>query len=77
MKAAGLKACAVRRRLPRCEALQTARGKPVVVANAMTPLESQVVGELMSEGIRFQHRLDDAAIAMTALHDHAKMHVPA
>jgi hypothetical protein len=47
--------------------------KPVVLASVMTPLESQVVQELIPEGIRFQHRLDDAAAVMAALYDYTTM----
>jgi acyl-CoA synthetase (NDP forming) len=56
------------------QALQEVHHKPVVLVSAMTPLESQVVQELIPEGIRFQHRLDDAAAVMAALYDYTTMH---
>jgi len=46
----------------------------VVLATAMTPLESQMVQELIAEGLRFQHRLDDAAAVLAALRDYARRH---
>ena len=46
----------------------------VVLATAMTPLESQMVQELIAEGLRFQHRLDDAAAVLAALGDYARLH---
>ena len=54
-------------------ALQERYQKPVVLATAMTPLESQMVQELIAEGLRFQHRLDDAAAVLAALRDYASM----
>ena len=51
-----------------------ALSKPVVLATAMTPLESQMVQELIAEGRRFQHRLDDTAAVLAALRDYASMH---
>lgn len=56
------------------QALQNTYKKPVLFATAMTPLESQVVRDLAAEGIRFQHRLDDTAAVLAALHDYATMH---
>lgn len=58
----------------RVQALQEVHQKPVMVASPMTPLESQVVRDLAAEGIRFQHRLDDAAAVLAALYDHSTMH---
>jgi acetyltransferase len=55
-------------------ALQERYQKPVVLATAMTPLESQMVQELIAEGLRFQHRLDDAAAVLAALRDYASLH---
>jgi acyl-CoA synthetase (NDP forming) len=55
-------------------ALQERYQKPVVLATAMTPLESQMVQELIAEGLRFQHRLDDAAAILAALCDYANMY---
>ena len=55
-------------------ALQERSQKPVVLATAMTPLESQMVQELIAEGLRFQHRLDDAAAVLAALRDYARLH---
>jgi len=52
-------------------ALQERSQKPVVLATAMTPLESQMVQELIAEGLRFQHRLDDAAAVLAALRYYA------
>jgi acyl-CoA synthetase (NDP forming) len=52
-------------------ALQQKYGKPLLFVTAMTSQESQVVRDLIAEGIRFQHRLDDAAIVLAALHDYA------
>jgi hypothetical protein len=40
----------------------------------MTPLESQMVQELIAEGLRFQHRLDDTAAVLAALRAYASMH---
>ena len=54
--------------------LQGRYQKPVVLATAMTPLESQMVQELIAEGLRFQHRLDDAAAVLAALRDYASLH---
>jgi hypothetical protein len=51
--------------------LQQKYGKPLLFVSAMTSQESQVVRDLTAEGIRFQHRLDDAAIVLAALHDYA------
>jgi acyl-CoA synthetase (NDP forming) len=56
------------------QALQETRRKPVVLASIMTPLESQVVRDMLTEGIRLQHRLDDVAAVMAALYDYATMH---
>jgi acyl-CoA synthetase (NDP forming) len=56
------------------QALQETYRKPVVLASAMTPLESQVVRDMIAEGLRFQHRLDDVAAVLAALHDYATMH---
>jgi acetyltransferase len=56
------------------QALQATHHKPVVLASAMTPLESQVVRELVAEGMRFQHRLDDVAAVLAALYDYTRMH---
>jgi hypothetical protein len=56
------------------QALQETYRKPVVLASAMTPLESQVVRDMVTEGGRFQHRLDDVAAVLAALHDYATMH---
>jgi acyl-CoA synthetase (NDP forming) len=58
----------------RVQKLQDNYKKPVLFATAMTPLESQVVRDLAAEGIRFQHRLGDAAAVLAALHDYATMH---
>jgi acyl-CoA synthetase (NDP forming) len=55
-------------------ALQERYQKPVVLATAMTPLESQMVQELIAEGRRFQHRLDDTAAVLAALRDYATFH---
>jgi hypothetical protein len=55
-------------------ALQERYQKPVVLATAITPLESQMVQELIAEGLRFQHRLDDAAAVLAALRDYATLH---
>jgi acyl-CoA synthetase (NDP forming) len=55
-------------------ALQERYQKPVVLATAMTPLESQMVQELIAEGRRFQHRLDDTAAVLAALRDYATLH---
>jgi acyl-CoA synthetase (NDP forming) len=52
-------------------ALQEHYQKPVVLATAMTPLESQIVQELIAEGRRFQHRVDDTAAVLAALHNYA------
>jgi acyl-CoA synthetase (NDP forming) len=60
--------------LHRFHALQERYQKPVVLATAMTPLESQMVQELIAEGRRFQHRLDDTAAVLAALRDYASMH---
>jgi hypothetical protein len=55
-------------------ALQERYQKPVVLATAMTPLESQMVQELIAEGLRFQHRLDDAAAVLAAPRDYASLY---
>ena len=55
-------------------ALQERYQKPVILATPMTPLESQMVQELIAEGLRFQHRLDDTAAVLAALRDYARMH---
>jgi acetyltransferase len=55
-------------------ALQARYQKPVMLATAMTPLESQMVQELIAEGLRFQHRLDDTAAVLAALRDYARLH---
>jgi acyl-CoA synthetase (NDP forming) len=52
-------------------ALQEHYQKPVVLATAMTPLESQIVQELIAEGRRFQHRVDDTAAVLAALRNYA------
>jgi acyl-CoA synthetase (NDP forming) len=54
-------------------ALQERYQKPVVLATAITPLESQMVQELIAEGRRFQHRLDDTAAVLAALRGYASM----
>jgi len=54
--------------------LQQTYQKPIVLVTAMTPLESQVVQEMMAEGVRFQHRLDDASAVLAALWDYTDMH---
>jgi len=54
--------------------LQERYKKPVILATAMTPLESQMIQELIAEGLRFQHRLDDTAAVLAALRDYASMH---
>jgi acyl-CoA synthetase (NDP forming) len=54
-------------------ALQEAHGKPVMLVSPMTPLESQVVRDMVAEGGRFQHRLDDAAAVLAALYDYTRM----
>ena len=54
-------------------ALQQAHRKPVMLVSAMTPLESQVVRDMVAEGKRFQHRLDDAAAVLAALYDYTRM----
>jgi acyl-CoA synthetase (NDP forming) len=56
------------------QALQSTHQKPVLFATAMTSLESQAVQELIAEGLRFQHRLDDAAAVMAALWQYAHLH---
>jgi hypothetical protein len=56
------------------QALQETHQKPVLLVTAMTPLESQMVQELITEGLRFQYRLDDAAAVMAALWHYASMH---
>lgn len=48
--------------------------KPVVWVTAMTPMESQLVQDMVAEGIRFQHRLEDASAVLAALRDYAQMH---
>ena len=48
-------------------ALSKTRG----LATAMTPLESQMVQELIAEGLRFNTALDDAAAVLAALRDYA------
>ena len=55
-------------------ALQDKYQKPVILASTMTPLESEVVRDMIAEGLRFQHRLNDAAAVLSALHDYATMH---
>jgi acetyltransferase len=55
-------------------ALQERYQKPVVLATAMTPLESQMVRELIDEGLRFQHRLDDTAAVLAALRSYSRLH---
>jgi hypothetical protein len=55
-------------------AFQERYQKPVILATAMTPLESQMVQELIAEGLRFQHRLDDTAAVLAALRDYASLH---
>lgn len=60
--------------LHRLHALQARYQKPVMLVTAMTPLESQMVQELIAEGLRFQHRLDDAAVVLAALWDYARRH---
>jgi acyl-CoA synthetase (NDP forming) len=55
-------------------ALQARYQKPVVLATAMTPLESQMVQELIAEGLRFQYRLDDTAAVLATLRDYATFH---
>jgi acetyltransferase len=52
-------------------ALQKKYGKPLLIMSAMTSQESQVVRDLTAEDIRFQNRLDDAAIILAALYDYA------
>lgn len=54
-------------------ALQQTYDKPLLFMSAMTSQESQVVRDLTVEGIRFQHRLDDAAIVLSALYDYAML----
>jgi len=56
------------------QALQETYQKPVLLATAMTPLESQVIRDLRAKGTRFLHRLDDVAAIFSALHDYAGMH---
>lgn len=56
------------------QALQETYQKPVLLATAMTPLESQVIRDMVSEGIRFLHRIDDVAAIFSALYDYARMH---
>ncbi len=56
-----------------CHALQARYQKPVVLATAMTPLESQMVRELIDEGLRLQHRLDDTAAVLAALRSYARL----
>jgi len=57
-----------------CHALQARYQKPVVLATPMTPLESQMVRELIDEGLRLQHRLDDTAAVLAALRSYARLH---
>jgi hypothetical protein len=57
-----------------CHALQARYQKPVVLATAMTPLESQMVRELIDEGLRLQHRLDDTAAVLAALRSYTRLH---
>jgi acyl-CoA synthetase (NDP forming) len=52
-------------------AVQKKYGKPLLIMSAMTSQESQVVRDLTAEDIRFQNRLDDAAIILAALYDYA------
>lgn len=54
-------------------ALQKKYGKPLLIVSAMTSQESQVVRDLTAADIRFQHRLDDAAIVLAALYDYASI----
>jgi acyl-CoA synthetase (NDP forming) len=54
--------------------LQQTYQKPIILVTAMTPMESQVVQEMMAEGVRFQHRLDDASAVLAALWDYTDMH---
>ena len=54
-------------------ALQKKYGKPLLIMSAMTSQESQVVRDLTAEDIRFQHRLDDAAVVLAALYDYTSI----
>jgi acyl-CoA synthetase (NDP forming) len=54
--------------------LQETYRKPVFLATAMTPMESQLVQEMTAEGIRFQHSLEDVSAVIAALRDYADMH---
>jgi hypothetical protein len=54
--------------------LQKTYQKPIILVTAMTPLESQVVREMMAEGVRFQHCLDDVSAVFAALWDYTDMH---
>jgi len=54
--------------------LQESYQKPVFLATAMTPLESQLIQETAAEGIRFQHCLQDVSAVIAALRDYADMH---
>ncbi|GIX48769.1 MAG: acetyl-CoA synthetase [Candidatus Tectimicrobiota bacterium] len=55
-------------------ALQARASKPLVLATAMTPLESQIVREMIAEGVRFLHRLDDVAAVLAALYEYTARH---
>ena len=54
--------------------LQQIYQKPIILVTAMTPMESQVIQEMMAEGVRFQHRLDDVSAVLAALWDYTDMH---
>lgn len=54
--------------------LQESYRKPVFLATAMTPAESQLVQEMAAEGIRFQHSLEEVSAVIAALRDYADMH---
>jgi acetyltransferase len=54
--------------------LQEIYKKPVFLVSAMTPLESQVIRDMTSEGIRFFDRLEDVASVIYAVHEYGKMH---
>lgn len=54
--------------------LQQTYQKPVMLATAMTPMESQVVQEMVAEGVRFQHRIEDVSAVLAALWEYADMH---
>ena len=55
--------------------LQKTYQKPIMLVTAMSPLESQTVQEMMAEGVRFQHSLDDVSAVFAALWDYTEMHV--